>query len=97
MKKAIRISATLARSADTDDLCCAQCGQALELEAGQHWKDAVPSSRTPVASLPGWSTSIHPDLELRQFFCPSCAGLLDTEVALPEDPFLYDVVQVHAN
>ncbi len=97
MKEAIRISATLTRGANTDDLCCAKCSQPLPVEAGQHWKDAVPSSRTPVASLPGWSTSIHPELELRQFYCPSCAGLLDTEVALPEDPFLYDVVMARTN
>ena len=29
---------------------------------------------------------------LREFSCPQCATLLDTETALPEDPFLNDVL-----
>lgn len=87
-----RISATLNRDNGTSRLCCVKCNQPISTQAGQHWKDAVPSSRTPVAQLPGWTPSIHPKLELRQFYCPSCASLLDSEVALPEDPFLYDIV-----
>jgi acetone carboxylase gamma subunit len=31
---------------------------------------------------------------LRQFCCPACGALLDTETALPGDPFLDDVVVV---
>ena len=29
-------------------------------------------------------------LLLREFACPGCGGLLDTEIALPGDPFLED-------
>lgn len=92
MKTLQRVSPTLGRDSQNDQLCCAKCGQALPQADGKHWKDGVPVSRAPAAALPGWSASVHPQLELRQFSCPACAALLDTEVALPEDPFLYDVV-----
>ena len=29
---------------------------------------------------------------LRRFACPACGALLDSETALPEDPFLDDVL-----
>ena len=29
---------------------------------------------------------------LRRFACPGCGALLDSETALPEDPFLNDVL-----
>ncbi len=32
------------------------------------------------------------DLLLREFMCPGCGALLDSEVALPGDPFLKDRV-----
>ncbi len=31
-------------------------------------------------------------LLLREFACPGCGGLLDTEIALPGDPFLDDTL-----
>lgn len=91
MKSMQRVSPTVGRDSQSGRLCCVQCGNALG-EGGAHWKDEVPVSRTPASALPGWSESVHKQLELRRFSCPSCAALLDTEVGLPEDPFLYDVV-----
>ena len=29
---------------------------------------------------------------LRRFACPGCGALLDSETALPEDPFLNDIL-----
>ena len=29
---------------------------------------------------------------LREFVCPGCGALLDSEIALPGDPFLEDIV-----
>jgi acetone carboxylase gamma subunit len=45
-----------------------------------------------VRGMAGWPDAVHPQLVLRKFACPSCGSLLDSEVALPEDPYLYDVV-----
>ena len=35
-----------------------------------------------------------PRVVLRRFSCPRCGHLLDTETALPDDPFLEDLVKV---
>ena len=32
------------------------------------------------------------EVRLRKFSCPGCGLLLDCELALPEDPFLEDVI-----
>ena len=91
MKTMQKISPTIGRDRDSGQLCCVKCGNALG-EGKAHWKDEVPVSRAQASSLPGWSDSVHEQLEVRHFSCPSCAALLDTEVGLPEDPFLYDEV-----
>lgn len=91
-----RISPTLVRRDDgsQSSICCAQCGHAIAPFAKDtHWKDHAILKTEPVAGLPGWSSSVHPDLVLREFVCNECGHLLDSEMALTEDPFLYDVVQ----
>jgi acetone carboxylase gamma subunit len=35
-----------------------------------------------------------PEVVLRRFSCPECGALLDTETAMPDDPFLDDVLDV---
>jgi len=47
---------------------------------------------TAVARLPGAGLGVDPDVVIRQFCCPACGALLDSETALPGDPFLEDVV-----
>ncbi len=90
-----RISPTLVRR-ETDhggSVCCAECGHELApAGSSSHWKDHAVLKSEPVAELPGWSASVHPELVLRQFVCNGCGQLLDSEIALGEDPFLYDVV-----
>lgn len=90
-----RISPSLIRH-ETEEgsrVCCAACEHPLTPAGSQaHWKDHAALKTQPVSQLPGWSSSVHPDLELREFVCGSCGQLLDSEMALREDPFLYDVV-----
>jgi len=74
-------------------LCCSACGHDVGA-AGQPWKDKVPLKATPVSGLQGWPGAVHPGLLLREFSCPACGQLLDSEVALPEDPYLDDIVAV---
>ena len=45
----------------------------------------------PVRGLPGAGSAIEERVVLRLFSCPGCGALLDTETALPEDPFLEDL------
>lgn len=91
-----RISPSLVRREVNrqSSICCVECGHAIAPDDGvTHWKDRAVLKTEPVAQLPGWSQSVHPDLVLRQFVCNECGHLLDSEMALSEDPFLYDVVQ----
>lgn len=95
MSEKARISLTLNTDPYRQTVCCAKCDHELiGVDSSNHWKDVVPVSLSRATEIPGWSQSIHEDLELRQFSCPSCSALLDSEVALSEDPFLYDVVRV---
>lgn len=90
-----RISPTLV-SRDVDghrSVCCAECGHNIApTGSDEHWKDHALLKVEPVSELPGWSTSVHPDLVWRKFVCTGCGHLLDSEMALQEDPFLYDVI-----
>jgi N-methylhydantoinase B len=74
-----------------DGICCARCDAVIAPD-GQAWKDRALLTVTKVAELPAASSSSNPLVEVRQFGCPSCGVLLDTEIAMPEDAFLYDSV-----
>ena len=87
MKK--RISETL--MVENGKICCASCAHALA-PSGTSWKTAASLLTVPVKTLPGAGSNVEPRVVLRRFACPRCGHLLDTETALPEDPFLEDVV-----
>jgi acetone carboxylase gamma subunit len=74
-----------------------RCRQCLHVvgTAGRGWKAAAPMRAIACADLPGAGSKVNPQVVLRQFFCGGCAGLLDTEVAMPDDPFLDDIVSDH--
>jgi acetone carboxylase gamma subunit len=84
-----RISATL--ELQRDRICCRSCGEALA-PAGTSWKPHAALSELPVASLPGAPSATHAEILFRRFSCPKCGSLLDSETALPADPFLDDVI-----
>ncbi len=71
---------------------CAACGYALA-KAGAPWKAHAALTTQAVRALPGAGSAIEERVVLRLFSCPGCAALLDTETALPEDPFLEDVLR----
>jgi acetone carboxylase gamma subunit len=87
MKK--RISETL--MVENGKICCMACSHPLA-PAGTTWKKSAALSTVPVHALPGTGSNVEPSVVLRRFACPQCGHLLDTETALPEDPFLEDVV-----
>jgi acetone carboxylase gamma subunit len=78
---------------ENGSICCAACARAL-VPSGASWKKAASLSTMPVAQLPGTGSNVEPRVVLRLFACPHCGHLLDTETALPDDPFLEDVVAV---
>jgi len=87
----VRISRTL--SAADGHIVCNGCGHKLVV-AGNPWKPYANIAEVPVIGMPGAGTGVQPTIVLRQFSCPSCGSLLDTETAMPGDPFLDDVLEV---
>ena len=89
MKK--RVSASL--FANNGQICCVSCSAPLA-PANASWKKKAALSTVPVGALPGAGSNVESRVVLRRFACPRCGHLLDTETALPDDPFLEDLVKV---
>ena len=89
MKK--RVSASL--FANNGQICCASCSAPLA-PANASWKKKAALSTVLVGALPGAGSNVESRVVLRRFACPRCGHLLDTETALPDDPFLEDLVKV---
>jgi acetone carboxylase gamma subunit len=78
--------------AGSHKICCTGCGYALA-PAGQPWKPASIVSEMPTEILSHESGTGEPaDTVLRLFVCRGCGALLDSETALPKEPFLEDIV-----
>lgn len=69
---------------------CMACNFVLG-PSGKPWKVHARLSVTKVSEIPGSTSSTHEKVVIRHFSCPGCAQLLDSETALPEDPFLDDI------
>lgn len=69
-------------------IACARCGHRLG-PATEPWKPRATLRERPMEELGSVHFSGGPVL-LREFSCPGCATLLDTETAQEGDPFLDD-------
>jgi acetone carboxylase gamma subunit len=90
----VRLSPTLEIVAGRSGkhLACVKCGFVLS-PAGGPWKPHAALRERPLNTLADTYTTTG-DLMLREFSCPRCHALLDSETALKGDPFLNDVVFV---
>jgi len=72
------------------DTACAACGHGLGAP-GAGWKSGAARREVPLARAggPAYDTGAE-GVVIRQFSCPGCGELLDTETARPEDPALED-------
>ena len=70
---------------------CTWCGHRVA-DGSARWKDRVEVRELPPSAAGRYRDCV-PDMVLRQFSCPACATLLDTEVVLRQDPPLYDEVR----
>lgn len=86
-----RISPTLEVNGESR-IACVKCGHDLG-PAGAPWKQSARLGEKPMRGAGGAPYSAGEKVLLRSFFCPGCGALLDTETALPGDPFLDDVVE----
>jgi len=61
--------------------------------AREAWKAHAALQERPLKQIAAIYTTAQ-QLMLREFCCPSCGALLDTEIALPDDPFLEDMIDL---
>jgi acetone carboxylase gamma subunit len=90
------ISPTLVICSNLGDekICCRNCGQELA-PAGRAWKPFAIVSEIPTDQISREATADDPAATVvRLFVCRGCGALLDSETALPGEPFLEDVVTV---
>jgi acetone carboxylase gamma subunit len=75
---------------DGVNCACAACGHALG-SVSLPWKTNTLRRDLPLAQAGGMAYDTgYPGVVLRQFICPGCATLLDTETATAGDPALDD-------
>lgn len=67
---------------------CAACDAVLG-PASQNWRHGATLQAQPIDAL-GGPYATGRNLTLRQFVCPQCGQLLDSELALPSDPWIDD-------
>ena len=84
----MQISHTL--SIKNGNYCCQACNAELG-ESKANWKNLASLQEFSPSDL-GTPYTTGENLLLRKFSCPSCGALLDSELALPGDPFLFDIV-----
>lgn len=93
MTRRITRALTLAEGPSGPEIHCAKCGHSLA-PGGQPWKPGADVKEVPMRGVGGEAYTSGDTVVLRQFSCPNCGTLLDSETALPDDPFLEDVVKV---
>ena len=77
----------VARDGDgTPFAVCAECDETVG-RADRDWKATAAVTESPLSTV-GTGTHHTEGFCLREFVCPGCGTLLDTEVAKPEDPAL---------
>lgn len=74
-------------------IACRACGHEIA-SADDVWKEHAILDERPLGEAGGEVFRTEGDVLLRRFYCPSCATTLDTETALPGEPFLIDRVVV---
>ena len=94
MTKTMSYSATLIlhEEAGVRQILCRSC-MAPVATADAAWKEHAVLEEMPLCEAGGPYATAGGDVHLRRFYCKSCGTLLDSEVALPGEPFLADRVE----
>jgi acetone carboxylase gamma subunit len=92
MSRLVSISLEIRRGEKGDVIGCRACGHAIA-PAGAPWKRHAAVREMSMTGAGGKAYTGEPASMLRQFGCPGCGALLDSEMALPGEPFLDDMVR----
>ena len=92
MNRTIAANLAIRSTAEGERIACCRCGHALA-PAGQPWKRHAALREIPMRGAGGKAYTGAHEAVLRQFGCPGCGALLDSEMALPDEPFLDDIVR----
>jgi len=84
----MQLSHTL--NANKNTVSCIGCGHSLG-PTTSNWKISANLDEQYLKEL-GSPYTTGEQVMLRKFSCPACGALLDSELALPEDPFLEDII-----
>lgn len=78
----------------TRHICCADCGTALS-PADENWKTGAARTELPLAEvnalIPDPGRFLDDKVVARQFACPGCRRLMDSEIARESDPLQWDL------
>lgn len=69
---------------------CRWCGESI-CQANEKWKDVVPNKDFPPSKAGPFRTE-NDLIHLREFYCPACATLLETEILMKGDSHLSDEI-----
>lgn len=92
MKRPVSPTLDIRTGMNGDSVSCSACGHGLA-PLGKPWKSHAALSEIPMRGAGGKAYSGSAEALLRRFSCPSCGTLLDSEMALPGEPFLDDIVR----
>ena len=73
-----------------DYIHCKHCNHRFT-SSSENWKSRANLDELPLREL-GTPYTTGENVILRKFSCPGCGVLLDSEIAMPDDPFLEDIL-----
>lgn len=91
MSHAISPTLDVRATAAGEMTCCRGCGEPLA-PSGRPWKPSAIVRELPTDGPADGLETGPADTILRLFVCRGCGALLDSETALPGEPFLEDIV-----
>ncbi len=93
MSQSVSPTLEICKTAEGDRICCRNCGHPLA-PSGHPWKPSSIVNELPTDGLSFEADTGAAATILRLFICRGCGALLDSETALPGEPFLEDIIKI---
>ena len=78
MRHPVRENLEITDASGTDTICCSRC-RFQYCRADQDWREFCKTRLLPPRNAGDLMSLLDGEYLLRQFYCPSCAALLDTD------------------